>query len=270
MYIALCITVFVVAYVLNILTVSVGYHRGLAHGALTMHPRLRSLVIKGGNWLTGLDPKAWVVMHRMHHAHSDTPLDPHSPVNVGIIGIGQEQLRSYKRVIVGLIKKREEYTRFAKDLDFDLNPLMRNNRWWLPYLVHAAIAVALGLGVGWLLAAAYYFGIMSHPFQGGMVNSLGHAMGGRNFETSDNSRNNHLAAWLIFGEGFQNNHHRYPASAKFSYQPAEVDLGYGICVLFECIGLVSIDREHLIPEFGEAPKSLLARVSGRALAQTRN
>jgi fatty-acid desaturase len=225
-----------------------------------MHPRLRSLVIAGGNWLTGLDPKAWVVMHRMHHAHSDTPLDPHSPVNVGIIGVGQEQLRNYKRVIVGLIKNKEEFTRFAKDLDFDLNPLMRKNRWWVPYLMHAAIAVALGFSVGWLLAAAYYFGIMSHPLQGGMVNSLGHAMGSRNFETSDNSRNNHLAAWLIFGEGFQNNHHRYPVSAKFSYRPHEIDMGYGACVLFECLGLVTIDRAHLIPAFGEAPKSMLVRV----------
>jgi len=57
-----------------------------------------------------------------------------------------------------------------------------------------------------------------------MVKALGHAVGGRNFDSPDNSRNNHLAAWLILGEGYQNNHHSYPASAKFSYKPISIAL----------------------------------------------
>jgi stearoyl-CoA desaturase (delta-9 desaturase) len=99
----------------------------------------------------------------------------------------------------------------------------------------------------WALGACYFFGIMSHPIEGWIVNSLGHAVGGRNFETPDNSRNNHLAAWLILGEGYQNNHHRYPASAKFSYQPWELDLGFGVSLLLEQLGLLEIRRELLIP-----------------------
>jgi len=89
--------------------------------------------------------------------------------------------------------------------------------------------------------------MMSHPVQGGLVNSLGHAVGSRNFETSDNSRNNHLAGWLIFGEGFQNNHHAYPGSASFSHRLHEVDLGYGACVVLEKLGLATINRACLIP-----------------------
>jgi len=247
MYLALCGAVFLAAYLFNILTITVGYHRGLAHKAVRLHPALRRAVLVGGNWLTGLDPKAWVVMHRLHHEHSDTPLDPHSPVNVGILGIGMEQLRSYKRVIIGLLRNEPAYTRYAKDLDFPLNTLNSSGRWYLPYVLHAVIGLGLGLGIGWLLGAAYFLGVMSHPLQGGIVNSLGHAMGGRNFNTSDNSRNNHLAAWLIFGEGFQNNHHRYPGSASFSYRRHEIDMGYGACVLLEKLGLATIQREYLIP-----------------------
>lgn len=247
MYLATCGAVFLAAYLLNILTITVGYHRGLAHKAVRLHPALRRAVIAGGNWLTGLDPKAWVVMHRLHHEHSDTPLDPHSPVNVGILGIGMEQLRNYKRVIVGLLREEPEYTRYARDLDFPLNRLNSSGRWYLPYVLHGVVGLLLGLGVGWLLGAAYFLGMMSHPVQGGIVNSLGHAVGGRNFDTSDNSRNNHLAAWLIFGEGFQNNHHRYPGSASFSYRRHEVDLGYGACVLLEKLGLATIQRAYLIP-----------------------
>ena len=247
MYLFVCGAVFLAAYLLNILTITVGYHRALAHKAVRLRPALRKAILVGGNWLTGLDPKAWVVMHRLHHAHSDTPGDPHSPVNVGILGIPLEQLRNYKKVIVGLLKEQPEYTRYAKDLDFPLNALNRFGLWYLPYLAHGAIGLALGLGLGWGLGAAYFLGMMSHPVQGGIVNSLGHAVGGRNFDTDDNSRNNHLAAWLIFGEGFQNNHHRYPGSASFSYHRHEIDLGYGACVLLEKLGLATIQRDYLIP-----------------------
>ncbi len=248
MYFAACLLVFVATYLLNILTITVGYHRALAHRSVRLHPVLYKALIHGGNWITGLDPKAWVVMHRLHHEHSDTPEDPHSPVNVGIFGIALEQLRSYKRIIVGLIRKVPAYTRYAKDLEFPISPLNRKGLWFLPYLVHVGISFALAFGVGWLFGAAYYFGIMSHPIQGGLVNSLGHAMGGRNFENSDNSRNNHLVAWLVFGEGFQNNHHAYPGSAKFSYRAHEIDMGFAACVVLEKLGLAELKREHLIPQ----------------------
>ena len=258
MYIVVCAAVFAAAYLLNIITITVGYHRSLAHKSVELHPALKALIVHGGNWLTGLDPKAWVVMHRLHHEHSDTPLDPHSPVNVGILGVGREQLRSYKRVLIGLLKDNPKYTRYATDLDFPVGSLTRSGRWYLPYLTHAAVGLALGFGVGWLLGAAYFFGMMSHPVQGGLVNSLGHAVGGRNFDTNDNSRNNHLAAWLIFGEGFQNNHHQYPGSATFSYHRHEIDLGYAACVALEKAGLVGIDRAHLIPRPPARARSVAA------------
>src|SRR5204862_7852522 len=136
---------------------------------------------------------------------------------------------------------------YARDLEFPLNPLTRSGRWYVPYVVHAAVALALGFGAGWLLGAAYFLGMMSHPVQGAIVNSLGHAFGGRNFETPDNSRNNHLAAWLILGEGFQNNHHRFPGSATFAYRRHEVDLGYYACVLMGWLGWLEIHRHSLIP-----------------------
>jgi stearoyl-CoA desaturase (delta-9 desaturase) len=247
MYFALCALVFAAAYLLNIVTITVGYHRGLAHGAVRLHPGLRATVVHLGSWVTGLDPKAWVVMHRMHHAHSDTAEDPHSPANVGILGIGLEQLRSYERVLGGLMKNRPRYTKHAKDLDFEVHWLNRRGLWFLPYLLHALTGLLLAASGLWLLGLAYFFGMMSHPIQGGLVNSLGHAIGGRNFDTKDNSRNNLLVAWLVFGEGLQNNHHRFPKSAKFSYRSWEPDAGFLACLALETLGLLSVDYGHLIP-----------------------
>lgn len=255
MYLLLCGLVFLAAYTLNVLMITVGYHRGLAHGAVALSPRLRRFVIRAGVWITGLDPKAWVVMHRRHHAFSDTAQDPHSPSNVGLLGIPLEQLRSYERTLVGLARGNKELEPFTAGLDFDISWFNRKRVWWVPYTVQVLIALAIGAVSGmWLLAAAYYLGMMSHPVQGGLVNAFGHAVGGRNFATHDDSRNNLSVALLVAGEGLQNNHHAHPRSAKFSYRAWEPDMGYLACRVMQRLGLLRIDAEHLIPEFEAQPR----------------
>jgi stearoyl-CoA desaturase (delta-9 desaturase) len=252
MYLAACIAVFLVAYLINTTTITVLYHRGLAHRAVALSPFLERFVARWGNWLTGLDPKGWVCMHRLHHAHSDTPDDPHSPQHAGFFALLYKQLASYKRILVGIAREEPMYAGVVKDLQFDISWLNRKKVWWLPYATHLAIAIALGATVGWwLLGAAYFGGMMSHPIEGWIINAFGHAYGGRNFDTNDNSRNNHMAAWLIMGEGFQNNHHQYPSSAKFSYRWYEIDLGYAMCHLLELFGLLRINRDKLIPKRAE-------------------
>jgi fatty-acid desaturase len=247
MYVIACVAVFALAYLLNIFVISIGYHRGLAHRALEMHPLLRTFVVRGGHWITQVDPAAWVVMHRLHHALSDTERDPHSPLYTGLFGITRAQYCSYNRVLAGLREGDPELTRFVKDLSLPRNPLTRGWLWLCPYALHLIVFVVSGIAFGWLFGVAYLMGILSHPLQGSIVNGVGHAIGSRNFETPDNSRNNHLVAWLVLGEGYQNNHHRYPASAKFSYRRSEVDVGYGIALVAEKLGLLTIERARLIP-----------------------
>ena len=238
---------FAVAYLASILTITVGYHRGLAHRAMALHPALRRVVINGGIWLTGLDPKAWIVMHRMHHAYSDTARDPHAPAG-GLLKMVVQQYYGTSNTIRGLRYNDPAYTTFADDLDFDLHPLTKRWMWWFPYVMHAIAGVIIGVTVGWLFGAAYFTGIASHPFQGALVNYFGHSAGRRNFDTPDTSRNNVFVAWVTLGEGFQNNHHRYPGSVSFAYRRSEIDLGYFACLALDAVGLVTIEREQLIPK----------------------
>jgi stearoyl-CoA desaturase (delta-9 desaturase) len=229
-------------YLINITYITVFYHRALAHKAVELTPSLRRWVIRTGIWFTGLDPKGWVCMHRLHHLYSDTALDPHSPRNVGVIGVATAQLRSYEKALRGLINNRSEYTTVVADLDFPVNALNRRKLWALPYLTYAALFAALGFVSGlWPLCIGCYLGLMSHPVQGWMVNAFGHAHGYRNFETKDDSRNNTAVAWLVMGEGYQNNHHYDPASAKFSRLRWEVDLGYGLCLILRGLGVVNFN-----------------------------
>jgi len=81
---------------------------------------------------------------------------------------------------------------------------------------------------------------MSHPLQGWMVNALAHTYGSRNFETTDDSKNNTLVGYFVFGEGYQNNHHHSPQSAKFSVRPTEIDLGYVMVKVAEKCGILKV------------------------------
>jgi len=202
-------------------------------------------------WITGIDPKAWVCMHRLHHRYSDGPGDPHSPAQVGIVGVFWKQLQSYELVLTHLICQNPRYEQVVKDLPFAISWPNRKQVWWLPYVLHAALSVAVGVLFGtWLLALAYGLGIMSHPIQGWLVNAFGHAVGYRNFELADQSRNNTVVAWLVFGEGYQNNHHQDATSAKFSYRWWEVDLGYALVRICALLGLLTVTKSAVSDGIG--------------------
>lgn len=243
LYLMACLVTFLAAYTLNILYVTVFYHRAIAHGSVTLHPWVKRIVVHTGSWVTGLDPKGWACMHRLHHEHSDTSKDPHSPLKDGIWSVLPMQLYSYKKTLAGLVLNKKYYSSAVKDIDFPVHWLNRKRLWYLPYLAHLVIAVILAIVFhAWALAACYWFGMMSHPLQGWMVNALAHRFGYRNFETSDNSRNNSLVAWLVFGEGYQNNHHHRPGSAKFSRKRGEVDLGFGLCLILSWFGALTFSH----------------------------
>lgn len=240
-YLMLCLGIFFLTYSLNMTYISVFYHRGFTHESIRIHPKLRKFIVVSGSWITGIDIKAWACMHRMHHMYSDTMNDPHSPKRWGLFGTMLGQLRSYEATIRGLMRGKSEYTNIVRDLDFDVSLLNRKRLWALPYVLHGGVLLVCGLAFNaWLLGLAYFIGMMSHPVQGWLVNSFGHAHGYRNFKTSDDSRNNTFVALTCFGEGFQNNHHRFPKSAKFSMRWFEFDFGWLVTQLLASMAIVEI------------------------------
>lgn len=247
-YLILCLVVFIIAYLVNTSYVTVFYHRAWTHQSIEIHPAVERFVLATAPWVTGIDPKGWCTMHRLHHLYSDTEKDPHSPKHKGFFKLLLVQLYSYEDALKGLMRKDPYYTNQVKDLNFEVSWLNKKKLWLLPYVIQIGITLFIGFAFdAWLLAAAYYFGIMSHPIEGWLINSFGHMIGYRNFEIDDNSRNNWIVSLLVVGEGFQNNHHKYPESAKFSIRWFEIDLGYTICLLLEKMGAISIKRQHLAP-----------------------
>jgi stearoyl-CoA desaturase (delta-9 desaturase) len=155
-------------------------------------------------------------------------------------------LASYERTLRALILGRREMSEVVSDLDFPVSWVNRGGRWWLPHALHLAIALGLSWVSGaWYLGPAYWLGMMSHPVQGWMVNSLAHRYGYRNFDSADQSRNNSVVAWLVMGEGYQNNHHADPASARFSVRWFELDGGYALCWLAARVGMLSLPARRI-------------------------
>ncbi|MBT3980856.1 MAG: acyl-CoA desaturase [Bacteriovoracaceae bacterium] len=249
-YYLYCLVIFIFFYGVSITLTSVFYHRAITHSAIELNPILKSIFLKSSVWLTGIEPKGWACMHRMHHQYSDGPSDPHSPHNNGVFGLFLAQSKKYEEILDQIRSKDPKIMSVIEDLDFPLHPLYQSGSliWLTPYFSHAALALCFGYFTGfWLMGACYFVGLMSHPVQGWMVNSFGHFSGKRNFDLPDKSTNNFFVMLLCLGEGLQNNHHQYPDAAKFSLKWYEIDMGYSICLVLSWLGLLKFSANSKVP-----------------------
>jgi stearoyl-CoA desaturase (delta-9 desaturase) len=243
-YAVVCALTFTAAYALNCLYMTVFYHRALTHGAVRLSPWAKRFVVATGVWVTGLDPKSWCCMHRLHHLHSDTEADPHSPMRFGVAGVFRAQLLHYIWTMQGLDRGLRRYQTIAADLDFPVDWVNRKRLWFFPHFVHLAIAIGIGVAFhAWLAGLCFFVGLLCAPLGGWAVNAFGHSRGYRNFETPDNSRNNTAVALLVCGEGYQNNHHADPTRASFAVTPGEFDWGFALCRAARLAGLIE-SGEH--------------------------
>lgn len=229
---------FLLGYTLNMFYITVLYHRGLAHGSVKLGPKMLRFLEKTGIWVTGLDPKAWALMHRMHHLHSDQEKDPHSPLHGGIFKVWISQYRSYRFFFERMKQEDDpELNKVMSDIPLKVGQINSN----LPYIVHISIAIILGIYFeSTITGLGYFLGIMGHPVQGWMINALAHSYGARSYETNDNSRNNLILGYLIFGEGLQNNHHAFPGRANFAIKSPEFDPGYVLCKISSRLNLIRL------------------------------
>jgi stearoyl-CoA desaturase (delta-9 desaturase) len=197
-------------YVMTIgVGVSVTYHRYLTHRSFTMHPVLSYVTI---------------LTHRMHHANSDKERDPHPPAKVLNTLFGR-----YTRVDLNGINRlvRDPFNKFLHQYYFAI------------LAAYGAVWAAFGIEY-------FYYGFVFPIFvavvASNLLNLLGHSvkiLGYRSYATSDKSSNNPVMGYLGFGEGWHNNHHKFPGSARFGLKRYELDLGYLFIKLCERIGLVT-------------------------------
>lgn len=214
------------------LGIGMGYHRLLTHRGYKV-PRLLKyfLAICGSLALEG-GPINWVVNHRVHHQLTDRLGDPHTPEEGGWWSHAGWVLHG-----TGLSGQQQLLSKYAPDLMSDPFLVALNKYHWVPLTAVALALLALG-GWPWVLWGIFLrvtLGLHAVWF----VNSATHIWGSRRFATRDNSRNLWWVALLTGGEGWHNNHHAHPVSARHGLAWYEVDPNYWIIWTLGKLGLAS-------------------------------
>jgi fatty-acid desaturase len=201
------------------LGISMGYHRLHTHRSYQVPLALEYFFAVCGTLTLQGGPIFWVATHRIHHQKSDRPGDPHSPheggwwAHIGWLLVGESKHSSTPLM-----------ARYAPDLAKDSFYVWLNNYHWVPLIVLALLLLAIG-GVSYVL-----WGICLRVVVGlhstWLVNSVTHMWGSRRFATHDDSRNNWWVALITSGEGWHNNHHAHPTSARHGLAWYEFDLSW--------------------------------------------
>lgn len=225
------------------LGVCMGYHRLLTHGSFKTYRPVRWLLAFLGGLSGEGSALTWVANHRKHHAFSDHDGDPHSPRH----GKWWSHI-TWFMPNRGMKWHKELLQRYAPDMMKD-RVMIVLHKLFLPS--HLAVGLGLFL-VGYFGTAlgmgGWKYGLSMLAWGTGMrmlyvfhvtwfVNSISHMWGYRNYETTDDSRNNWLVGLLAFGEGWHNNHHAYQRVASQGHKWWEIDPTYWMILLMEKTGL---------------------------------
>ena len=217
-------------WVAGSLGIGMGYHRLLTHRGYKTPKWVEYFLTTCAVLALDGGPIFWVATHRIHHQFSDKEGDPHSPrdgkwwAHVGWILVGKAMHHDTKAL-----------ARYVPDLAKDKFHVWITKYHYVPMIVLGVILLTIG-GLPFLLWGIFFrtvFGLHATW----LVNSATHIWGSRRFETRDMSTNSWWVALLSFGEGWHNNHHAHPVSARHGLKWYEIDLNwYGIWMLSK-IGL---------------------------------
>jgi stearoyl-CoA desaturase (delta-9 desaturase) len=202
----------------SVFATTVYLHRVLAHRALTVRPWV-AMVFRLIIWImTGITPRAWVAVHRRHHAFSDLPQDPHSPVQLGFWAVQLGNVKLYRDTV----RDGVTVAKYSRDLPPDrLDRVLFD---------HAFVGLAIGIGflmlvlgpVAGLVAAGIH--TVAYLMINSAINAVGHTFGKRPYDNL--ATNNQWLAWISGGEGLHNNHHAAPTSARFALDRGQTDPGW--------------------------------------------
>lgn len=228
-------------YCLRIFAISAGYHRYFSHRSYKTGRTFQFMLALVGCMANQKGPLWWSAHHRYHHSHSDRESDIHSPSRHGF----------WWAHCLWIFSSR--YRNADPKLSANFAPYVElrllDNYYLVPPLFSAALFFLLGVTLNrvrpelqtsglQMMAWGFFVStvLVHHAIYG--VNSIAHTLGSRRFTNTDTSRNNLFIALLTFGDGWHNNHHSYPRSARHGFYWWEVDLTHYLLKGLSYIGIV--------------------------------
>lgn len=196
------------------------------------------LISQGSSFL---NPRAYAILHRMHHAYSDTVKDPHSP-------------HFFKDVFGMMIATKNMYLAYLLH-KIEPEPAFRGNypEWplidrigdsWFWRLACAAFYIwfYVTFATHWWMFLLLPFHFLMGPLHGAIVNWCGHKYGYSNHDNDDHSKNSLPWDFLLMGELFQNNHHKKPNSPNFASKWWEFDPTYPLMKVMHWMRIIKIRK----------------------------
>lgn len=229
--------------------ITVGFHRLFTHKSFTTYAPVRYLFAVMGSMAAEGPVIEWAATHRRHHQHSDDHEDPHSPhIRAGgSWGTGiWATIRGAFHAHMGwlFVRRQKGLARYTRDLYAD--PVVAAANKQFPFWVLMGLVIPMVLGA---LLTWSFTGALLGLVWGGLVrvfivhhitwsvNSVCHLWGTQPFRSHDESRNNAVVAILGLGEGWHNNHHAFPTSARHGLRWWEVDISYLLIRAMALVGL---------------------------------
>ena len=229
-----------VSYFIRMFAITAFYHRYFSHKTFKTSRLMHTIFGFLGASSTQRGPLWWAAHHRHHHIHSDTDQDLHSPRH----GF----LRSH---MTWFLNKKNFPTQHQRIKDFDKYPELKLlDRFDIfPPIIFAFIIFMIGIYIEtyqphlgatrWqILIWGFFISTIFLSHITFCINSLAHKFGSRKFDTNDDSKNNFILAIVTLGEGWHNNHHKFPGSVKQGINWWQIDISYYLLKAFEKLGLI--------------------------------
>ena len=220
------------------------HHRYAAHKMFTMSPFWEkvfyffSYVAQGSSYLS---PYAYGIMHRLHHAHADTEKDPHSPsYSENLFDMMLITKNNYNGILKGTIEVDEKWKKELPKWDFIEsigNSWASRILWGIFYSVFYFY-----FATAWWMYLLLPIHFLMGPFHGAIINWFAHKYGYVNFPTKDTSKNFLPFDFLMLGESYHNNHHKYKGRPNFGYRWFEFDPVYPFIWLYDKLGIIRLSR----------------------------
>ncbi|MEN7547589.1 acyl-CoA desaturase [Rapidithrix thailandica] len=233
---------FVIHWYASLFFQSVFHHRYAAHGLFTMSRTMEKLFYLGCFFTQGssyMSASAYGIMHRLHHAHTDTESDPHSPKNTpSILGMLWSTRNNYFNIYSG---KTEVDEKFKKNLP-DWKSFEKITHNWIVRVMWIGIytSIYIHFATAWWMFLFLPITCAMASLQGAAVNWWAHKFGYVNFRVNNTSKNILPIDLIFWGEAYHNNHHRYPNNPNNSAKWFEIDPGYYMMKLLDKLGIIRL------------------------------
>ncbi len=192
-----------------------------------------------------MSPRAYAIMHRMHHAYTDTEKDPHSPgYSSNVFKMMSRTNKFYMGIYKGTLQVDDKFMKNIPDWPaFDKWALTWKSSvlWSLIYISYYII-----FATAWWMFLLIPVHILMGPVHGTIINWFAHKYGYTNFKVNNTSKNLLPIDFLMLGESYHNNHHKFPSRINFGgIKWHEIDPVYPVIRLFDRLGVVKIKDRSL-------------------------